>query len=484
MEFLSSSYERLWPILVQVVSVQVSLLLIGVAFYTWLTWRTWCREFRDVKYERWQNECPSNSHRPPPAKPEIEHDNQIQAAAQMRRPSIIDVISNKQKIARESSELLDRGHASPMILKSGPSGPVYLSPRMHRNSEQDMDHIRIKFLDYLWVSFFVGPNVMFQWVTGILLLMVRQTLHRRGWLSPKACDPRQVVGQLVLESMQVMHFTCEREQRGDRIATFCWPNFPILEEDGSIKVMELFTVDINLTTKLMIKATLDQKELTPNETIILLCFHAFVHDHVKVHAYANWGVNDNIPSNFVRRMSAITTAYNYYGYTAFKRLVALWYSCGLIKHDYCNLLKVFNHGLKEGTVHHSNLRKLSQHSTLVNFVMKVRNGFMNTFRNYREEFYGIDGEAMFIGTILHSLDHAFAERNIEDPLWLDTESREYGAMAQLCRFIRVGFTSDLPGLLFAKNYKDSPHPFYQEVYQHAARVDKRLADCMEACIVR
>ena len=278
MDFLSSYYERLWPIWLHVVSVQVSLFLMGVAFYTLLTWRTWCSEFRDVKYERWQEKCPSNSHRPPPTRPEDENNNLIQAAARKRRPSIIDKICNNQKIARKSPELLDRGRASPVILKSGPSGPVYLSPRVHRNSEQDMDHIRIKFLDYLWVSFFVGPNVMFLWVTGILWLLVRQTLHRRGWLSPKACDPRQVVGRLVLESMQVMLFSCERKQRGDRIATFCWPNFLILREDGSMKVMDLLTVDINLTTKLMTKAMIDHKSLTPNEAIILIYFSTILVD--------------------------------------------------------------------------------------------------------------------------------------------------------------------------------------------------------------
>ena len=126
MEFLSSSYEHLWPICVQVVSVQVSFLVMSVVFYTWLTWRTWCREFRDVKYERWQEKCPSNSHRPPPARPEDEHNNLIQAAARKRRPSIIDGSSNKQKVACESPELLARGRASPVIFKSGPSGPVYL----------------------------------------------------------------------------------------------------------------------------------------------------------------------------------------------------------------------------------------------------------------------------------------------------------------------------------------------------------------------
>ena len=39
------------------------------------------------------------------------------------------------------------------------------------------------------------------------------------------------------------------------------------------RVMELFIVDINLTTKLIVKAKLDQHYLTPSETIVLIYFH-------------------------------------------------------------------------------------------------------------------------------------------------------------------------------------------------------------------
>ena len=484
MEFLSSSYEQLCPTWTQVVLVQLCLVLFGVTVLAFSFWYTWYNEFcNGVKYERWQEKCPSNSQRPA-VRPENEEKNVIHTAVSKRRPSIIQNITAEPKFAPESAHLLERGRASPVILPSGPFGPVRLSPRVHPNSTRDMDHIRIKFIDYLWVSFFVGANALLLWVTGILRLMVRQALHRRGWLSPKPCDPRRVVGRLILESMEVMHFTCEREEDADTIATFCWPDFPILQQDGSMKVMELFTVDINLTTKLMVKAKLDQHYLTPSEAIILIYFHTIFVDHVKTHAYANWGVNDNVSNNFVHRMSAITVVYNYYGYTVFKCLAAFWYFCGLCKHNHCDLIKVINHGLKEGTVPHSKLRKFLNHSQIVNFVMKVRNGFMNTFRSYRDEFHGIDGEAMFIGTILHSLDHTLMEWNIEDALWLDSESREYGAMAELCRFVRVGLVPDIPALLFPTRYKDAPHPFHQEVYKHASMVNQLLADHMDTCIVK
>merc|ERR1712137_188765 len=87
---------------------------------------------------------------------------------------------------------------------------------------------------------------------------------------------------------------------------------------------------------------------------------------------------------------------------------------------------------------HHKLRRLMKYSMLVDFLMKTRKGFVRAFNRHRESLHGIDGEAMFIGTILHSLDHTLAERNLEDPLWLDTESEEYGVMAELGRFSQGG----------------------------------------------
>lgn len=57
-------------------------------------------------------------------------------------------------------------------------------------------------------------------------------------------------------------------------------------------------------------------------------------------------------------------------------------------------------------------------------------------------------------------------------------------MAEFGRFVKVGFISDVPGLVFEKRFKDAPHPFYQNVYQHAVRINKKLADHMDTCIVK
>ena len=62
----------------------------------------------------------------------------------------------------------------------------------------------------------------------------------------------------------------------------------------------------------------------------------------------------------------------------------------------------------------------------------------------------IDGEAMFIGTVLHSLDHTLMAWNLDDPLMLRADNPEFRAMVEIGMVVRAGFVDDLPGLYFNK----------------------------------
>ena len=52
--------------------------------------------------------------------------------------------------------------------------------------------------------------------------------------------------------VEVVHFTSFREEQGKKIATFCWTDFPMLDRNGSLKVADLFTVDIDLTCQIIL----------------------------------------------------------------------------------------------------------------------------------------------------------------------------------------------------------------------------------------
>eukprot|EP00522_Entomoneis_paludosa_P018435 CAMPEP_0172459940 /NCGR_PEP_ID=MMETSP1065-20121228/34839_1 /TAXON_ID=265537 /ORGANISM="Amphiprora paludosa, Strain CCMP125" /LENGTH=72 /DNA_ID=CAMNT_0013214807 /DNA_START=1 /DNA_END=216 /DNA_ORIENTATION=- len=59
----------------------------------------------------------------------------------------------------------------------------------------------------------------------------------------------------------------------------------------------MLSVDIDLVTKKMVHAHLDDRILTPSEALILTFFNTIAMNHVKLHAVANWGVN-NEPTEF------------------------------------------------------------------------------------------------------------------------------------------------------------------------------------------
>ncbi len=67
---------------------------------------------------------------------------------------------------------------------------------------------------------------------------------------------------------------------------------------------------------------------------------------------------------------------------------------------------IFDSYAETGIPNHSKILELAQYSPFADYVIKVRNKFMNSFEAHKQEFGGIDGEALFVGTVLHSLDHS------------------------------------------------------------------------------
>ena len=136
--------------------------------------------------------------------------------------------------------------------------------------------------------------------------------------------------------------------------------------------------------------------------------------------------------------------------------------------------------------------------------------FTAEFQKHKDLFPGTDGEAseskwvynlfethirslsnnsllllsVFVGTVLHSLDHSLMDWNLKDPLWLDVDDPRFGKMAEVGRVVKVGFVSDIPGLYFHKRFKGSGHPFYEAVYRKAAKINKKFADNMDTCIIK
>ena len=125
-----------------------------------------------------------------------------------------------------------------------------------------------------------------------------------------------------------------------------------------------------------------------------------------------------------------------------------------------------------------------KYSKYVEFVIKTRAIFLRELVKHKNLFPNCDGEAMFVGTVLHSIDHLMLNRIVADPLWLSTDCPKFGLLGECNRIILSCFNDDLPFLYFNKNFRGSGHPFFEAVYRKAAKVNKDLADNLDTCIVK
>ena len=78
-------------------------------------------------------------------------------------------------------------------------------------------------------------------------------------------------------------------------------------------------------------------------------------------------------------------------------------------------------GVEDNIQAHPNIDELVPYSSFVNFIVKTRPIFLSDFAKYRTQFPGVHGEAMYIGTVMHSMDHTALDWACEEPLWLDVD---------------------------------------------------------------
>jgi hypothetical protein len=123
--------------------------------------------------------------------------------------------------------------------------------------------------------------------------------------------------------------------------------------------------------------------------------------------------------------------------------------------------------------------------------MRLRREFLQLFREYvttpegAAAFFGITAEALFIGTVLHSLDHSLMGFILPDPLFLCADDPAWQGMEMLGRVVRAGFVDNLPGLVFNVRCRDAPAgSFFARVYTVACSIDQTLADFMDCAIVK
>uniref|UniRef100_A0A7S3PXN6 Uncharacterized protein n=1 Tax=Chaetoceros debilis TaxID=122233 RepID=A0A7S3PXN6_9STRA len=471
-------------------SIIIPLLFIYICYADWKTW------FKpDSRFKRSDKSSPSYGN-PPEATPYHEVKQLVSQRALMHHhpgptdystQKILPSNKPKKKLLKSRSTRLDYGS----IVLNAADG-TSASQAVKQAKKLNMDHQYMPFRSFLWCSVFVGFPLVFVGVVSSLKLMVLKFLQKRGRIEPKIFDRKELVGKLLLETSLAVYYIGKRKDEDDTVTgLFSFPDFPYVKNDSTFNVADLLSVEVDLSKKRMYSAKLDNVDLTPDEAIILLCYYIFSAHHVKIHALANWAVNmeptQSEKNPFPARNSLVTTMFNYYGVSSFVSLFSIWKKLGLLSEDWNeqSLIDTFNRGLDNYFFAHPLIREVSQYSEFVDFIIKLRPYFMKEFAKVKDKYFpDCHGEAMFVGTIIHSLDHTLVGWHIEDPLWLDIYHPEYGKMAEVVRIARIGFTTDLPGILFHKRFKGSKHPFYEKIYKEAAKINEKLADKMDTCIIK
>jgi len=371
--------------------------------------------------------------------------------------------------------------------QSGRRGTAIGSLSGARADHLDMDHVRLSLWEYLWCDWFVIPPMLLGFLlggpcssglAGVLLLMAKRNVgsakKTADWEAECALVDFVTGSSLVLWTTRV-------EDKSDGLHLWlCIPDATHISRNEKVESGAL-ELHLNVTSRRVLACKFGGQEVGKHD-ILALMFNAFAgHTHPLVHSFANWGINPSLPNAFLRRMAVVTIKYNNMGLESYPSTMQFIRWTGLasyITHDVTRLTCHMHHNVPN----HGHLRRLQQSLPYVAFVVKVRSYFLEQFRRYQGDFKDIDGEALFVGTVLHSIDHSQAPYHIPIEHFAFSDSAAFDADHEWALWTISCFVDSPPGRLFEVRFSHAPHDFFRSVYKFAAQIDARLAGYMEACI--
>ena len=99
---------------------------------------------------------------------------------------------------------------------------------------------------------------------------------------------------MVMETSEMIHLVdITMGLEGKTIGTFEWNNFLYISNNGELMNAEKVQMKVDLRSKLLIIAHLDDREISPCEAVQLLTLHLPGSAHPILHTYANWGIDTN-----------------------------------------------------------------------------------------------------------------------------------------------------------------------------------------------
>ena len=443
--------------------------------------------------ERWQPACPSNIRRPSVASP----------------PAVgPDTASARRALYQRLATAI---HDAPLDESSGPS--TQLSNERASTLPKNWDHLKVSLPAFLWLRMFVWFPLVFHFLfgtsisfkhsgrsRGVLLYLTENFLAARGlwpWPQRKFAYSR-IFANLLLNTGLAMFITPESILGGGgefearprpRTVTFCMPaaaNVVATAASGVGIEVKTLCAEVDIDGECLLSATFGGEPLSPEDAFSCLWLNILTYSHTQVHGFGNFAVNPAARDAYVRRMSIITIGYNRLGGHGFAAVMEILNALGVLRvpvsYEAIVALNTERSG-SQSIPPHRHLHALAASVPYINFIVCVRKFFLLEFLNYQSDFPGIDGEALFIGTVLHSTEHGNAEYFVDEMAL--TAKGQFGAAFETAVMSRFLTTPLVVGRgLVDCTFKNAAHPFYRRVYAYAAGIDERLADLMEAAIIR
>ena len=115
---------------------------------------------------------------------------------------------------------------------------------------------------------------------------------------------------------------------------------------------------------------------------------------------------------------------------------------------------------------HKHIYALQKYSNYVDFIIKTRSFFLSEFAKHQADFPGIDGESLFLGTVVHSTDHGNAT-HVCKPWDLVGKTTAYKANEEIAGLVSSTFTDRLPLITLAcdMRFKHAKHPLFLKTYE-------------------
>lgn len=363
--------------------------------------------------------------------------------------------------------------------------------------------IRLSFPSFLKIVYRHAVPLISRVMFGLGKQVIRKQLVDNGQLVVTKPKLAEVIGSLCLETALAMNFwkiedrlviaektTNEAEtdddvkesdraapqqnhDAEDKVAVFAWHELPVVDNSGNLMILDLLTVAVDLGTKQFVQCKMNN-EVVPIEHVMPLLMFAWIVNHYKMHCVGNWASNVNHKNKDLRDMSIMNTLVNYLGDSLPFVFKLEYMLCVLRNQKYADSLTLLiGHLEDQGVRFHGQVRDLVPYSQLVKFLVEVRYPFLHLYHKHKSQFGGIDGEALFVSCVIHSLDHSQLARIVPDPLWFHSD--RFTSMAEVVRTC-VGPALHGKQIIL---HRESNVPFFQELYKQAHTINADFADLLE-----